>query len=199
VGAAVHTVVDLAGNRWFVDETYVKVAGVWGYVYRAVDQHGQVIDAYVSRRRDIASARRLFTAALAVHGDPSEVITDRAAALANVIEELLPAALHNTAQYENNRVECDHGRLKARLRPMRGLKTDRTASVLIRGHAFIQNLRRSQYELAADAAPLFRLATAFDELRPAISPAQGPQSPWHGLRSNNATEPCRRCFRCDSV
>jgi len=112
--------------------------------------------------------RRFFTAALAVHGDPSEVVTDRAAALANVIEELLPAGLHNTGQYENNRVECDHGRLKARLRPMRGLKTDRTASVLIRGHAFIQNLRRSYYELAAGAAPLFRLATAFDELRPAI-------------------------------
>ena len=50
---------------------------------------------------------------------------------------------------------------------MRGLKTDRTASVLIRGHAFIQNLRRSHYELAADAAALFRLATAFD-FRPAI-------------------------------
>ena len=88
--------------------------------------------------------------------------------MANVIEELLPAALHNTGQHENNRVECEHGRLKARLRPMRGLKTDRTASVLIRGHAFIQNLRRSHCELTAGAAPLFRLATAFDELRPAI-------------------------------
>jgi transposase-like protein len=76
--------------------------------------------------------------------------------------------LHNTGQYENNRVECDHGRLKARLRPMRGLKTNRTASVVIRGHAFIQNLRRGYYELAVDSAPPFRLATAFDELRPAI-------------------------------
>ena len=76
---------------------------------------------YVSQRRDIASARRFFTAALAVHGDPAEVITDRAPALANVIEELVPAALHNTGEYENNRVESDHGRLKARLRPMRGL------------------------------------------------------------------------------
>ena len=75
---------------------------------------------YVSQRRDIASARAFFTAALAVHGDPAEVITDRAPALANAIEGLVPAALHNTGQYENNRVECDHGRLKARLRPMRG-------------------------------------------------------------------------------
>ena len=123
-----------------------------------------MIDVYVSQRRDIASARTFFTAALAVHGDLGEVITDRAPALANVVEELLPAAWHNTGRYENNRVECDHGRLKARLRPMRGVKTDRTASVVIRGHAFIQNLRRGHYELAVEAAPLFRLATAFGEL-----------------------------------
>ena len=88
--------------------------------------------------------------------------------MANVIEELVPAAWHNTGRYENNRVECDHGRLKARLRPMRGLKTHRTASVAIRGHAFIQNLRRGHYELAVDATARFRLATAFDELIPAI-------------------------------
>ena len=56
----------LAGDRWFVDETYVKVAGVWSYVYRAVDQYGQVIDVYVSQRRDIASARTFFTAAPSV-------------------------------------------------------------------------------------------------------------------------------------
>src|SRR6266542_1552175 len=158
----------LAGDRWFVDETYVKVSGVWRYVYRAVDQHGQVIDVYVSQRSDIASARGFFIAALAAHGDPVEVITDRSPALANVIEDLIPAALHNTGQYENNRVECDHGRLKARLRPMRGLKTERTASVVIREHAFVQNLRRGHYELAVDAPPVFRLATAFDELSPAI-------------------------------
>ena len=143
----------LAGDRWFVDETYVKVAGVWRYVYRAVDQHGQVIDVYVSTQRDIAAARTFFTAALAVHGEPAEVITDRAAPLAHVIDDLLPAALHTTEQYANNRVECDHGRLKSRLRPMRGLKTNRTASVLIRGHAFVQNLRRGHYELGTDATP----------------------------------------------
>ena len=69
----------LAGDRWFVDDTYVKVSGVWSYVYRAVDQQGQVIDVYVSQRRDIASARRFFTAALTVNGEPTEVITDRGA------------------------------------------------------------------------------------------------------------------------
>lgn len=78
------------GDRWFVDETYVKVNGVWRYVYRVVDQHGQVIDMYVSKRRDIASARRFFTTALAAHRAPAEVITDRAPALGNVIEDLIP-------------------------------------------------------------------------------------------------------------
>jgi len=141
---------------------------VWRYVYRAVDQHGQVIDAFVSRRRDIASARRFFTTAITAHRTPVEVITDRAPALANVIEDLIPAALHNTGQYENNRCEADHGRLKARLRPMRGLKTDRTASVVIRGHALIQNLRRGHYELGVEVSRALRLATAFDELQLAI-------------------------------
>ena len=93
---------------------------------------GRVIDVYLSQRRDVASARTLFTT---IHGDPAEVITDRAPALANVIEDLVPAAWHDTGQYQNNRVECDHGRLKARLGPMRGLETHRTASVVIRGRA----------------------------------------------------------------
>ena len=86
------------GDRWFVDETYVKIAGVWRYVYRAVDQHGQVMDIFVSKRRDIASARRFFTASLMAHRAPAEVITDKAPALANVIEDLIPAAFHNTGQ-----------------------------------------------------------------------------------------------------
>ena len=89
---------------------------------------------------------------------------DRAHALVRVVTDLLPAALHDTTQYANNRVEADHGRLKARLRPMRGLKHDRTASVVIRGHAFIQNLRRGHYELGVNALPGLTLAAAFDEL-----------------------------------
>lgn len=91
--------------------------------------------------------------------------TERAPALANVIEELIPTAFHDTEQYENNRCEADHGRLKARLRPMRGLNTDQTASVVIRGHAFVRNLRRGHCALGVEVAPVFRLATAFDELQ----------------------------------
>ena len=156
------------GSRWFVDETYVKVAGKWRYVYRAVDQHGQVIDVYVSPKRDIAAAREFFNSSLIAHGEPDEVITDLAQALETVIEQLIPHAFHNTDQYANNRVECDHGRLKARLRPMRGLKRDRTASVVIRGHAFIQNLRRGHYELGTEPTQHHRLIEAFDELAQVI-------------------------------
>lgn len=89
-------------------------------------------------------------------------------ALETVIEELVPDAFHNTDQYANNRIECDHGRLKARLCPVRGLKTDCTAGVVIAGHAFMQNLRRGFYELGVEAEPRLRIASASDELTEAI-------------------------------
>jgi transposase-like protein len=80
-----------------VDETYVKVAGRWRYVYRAVDQFGQVIDVVVSARRDITAAHRFFERAVATTKVTSEeVVTDRAATYPVVLEELLPAAWHRT-------------------------------------------------------------------------------------------------------
>ncbi len=104
----------------------MKVAGRWRYVYRAINQFGQVIDVLVSPRRDVRAARRFFERAIATTKmAPTEVTTDRAATYPGVPEELAPAAWHCTEQYANNRVEADHARLKARLRPMRGLKQDR--------------------------------------------------------------------------
>jgi IS6 family transposase len=85
-----------------------------------------------------------------------------------VLDELVPAAVHLTEQYRNNQIEADHGRLKARLRPMRGLKRTRSAAVIALGHASVQNLRRCHYELATDTPPRLRLATAFTELALAI-------------------------------
>jgi transposase-like protein len=82
--------------------------------------------------------------------------------------ELIPSAWHHVEQYANNPVEADHSRLNHRLRPMRGLRTDKTAQVVIAGHAFMQNLRRGHYELAVDALPAVRVATAFTELARAI-------------------------------
>jgi IS6 family transposase len=157
------------GDRWFVDETYVKVAGVWRYVYRAVDQHGQVIDVLVSKRRNVAAATKFFEMMLSGRERPTDVTTDLAAPLLRVVDDLLPEVLHDTTQYANNPIECDHGRLKSRLRPMRGLRTDRTATVVIRGHAFVQNLRRGHYELGVEARhERLRVAAAFDELAEAI-------------------------------
>jgi transposase-like protein len=125
------------GDRWHVDETHVKVAGQWRYVYRAIDQFGQVIDVFVSARRDAKAARRFFDRAIGTTKiAPVEVVTDQAPVYPAVQEELLPAAWHRTEQYGNDRVEADHGRLKARLRPRRGLKQDRSARVIIAGHAF---------------------------------------------------------------
>ncbi len=156
------------GDRWFVDETYVKVAGRWRYLYRAVDQFGQVLDVRLSDRRDLQAARQFFTSALTISRGPAEVTTDRAAAYPRVLDELLPAARHVVEQYANNRVECDHGRLKARLRPMRGLKRRRSAIVLAAGHAFVQNLRRGHYELGVDVTPFRRLSVTFTELTAVI-------------------------------
>jgi transposase-like protein len=157
------------GNRWRVDETYVKVAGRWRYVDRAIGQFGQVIDVFVSPRRDAKAARRCFEQAIATtRVMPREVVTDRAPTYPVVLEALLPAAWHRTDRYANNGVECDHGRLKSRLRPMRGLKQDRNTRVIIGGHAFVQNVRRGHYELAVEAPPNRRLAVAFDELALAI-------------------------------
>ena len=157
------------GNRWHVDETYVKVAGRWRYVFRAIDQFGQVIDVFVSAQRDGRAARRFFEHAIGTtKARPMEVVTDLAPVYPATLEELLPAAWHRTDRYDNNRLEADHGRLKARLRPMRGLKQDRSARIVIAGHGFVQNLRRGHYELAVEEPVARRLAVAFDELSLAI-------------------------------
>jgi IS6 family transposase len=122
---------------------------------------------FASSRRDSACAQRFFLRALG-NTTPREVTTDLAPTYPMVLEELLPSAWHRTDRYANNRIEADHGRLKARLRPMRGLKQDRSARVIIAGHAFVQNLRRGHYELAVEEPVSRRLAVAFDELVLAI-------------------------------
>src|SRR5947209_15897341 len=130
------------GSRWQVDETYVKVAGCWRYVYRAVDEYGQVIDVYVSPRRDSGAARRFFHRALATAVvAPVEVVTDQAACYLRVLEEVLPAAWHRIEHYATDR---------SRPHPV-----DTTAATdawpedrtVIARHAFIiQNIRRGHYE-----------------------------------------------------
>jgi IS6 family transposase len=122
----------------------------------------------ISTKRDLLTTRRFFTHALKYGTSPTEVNTDRAPAYVRVPDEVLPGACHIVEPYANNPVESDHGRLKARLRPMRGLKRLRSARVISTGHAFVQNLRRGHYELGVDIDPRHRLPTAFTELASAI-------------------------------
>ena len=124
---------------------------------------------FVSPRRDATAARRFFQRAIGTTKiTPVEVVTDHAPEYPGVLEKLVPAAWHRTDQYANNRVEADHGRLKARLWPMRGLKQDRSARIVIAGHAFVQNVRRGCYELAIEEPASRRVAVAFDELALAV-------------------------------
>jgi IS6 family transposase len=95
------------GDRWFVDETYAKIAGRWVYLYRAIDQFGQVIDVLVSQQRDLATTRH----SLPVPWNTgrrwrSPLITRPPTA---VLDELVPAACHVTEQYGTNPLEADHG------------------------------------------------------------------------------------------
>ena len=123
----------------------------------------------VSPRRDGEAARRFFRRALTtLKVKPNEVVTDAAAIYPAVLDELIPSAWHHVKQYANNPIEADHSQLKQRLRPMRWLQTDRTAQVIIAGHAFMQNLRRHHYEIALDVPPAVRVAAAFAELARAI-------------------------------
>ncbi len=160
------------GDRWFVDEAYVKVVGRWVSLYRAIDQDGQVLDVLVSQKRDMAAIRRFFTRALEHGPSPTEVITDKAAVYPPVLEEVASGAWHHTEPYANNRIESDHGHVKSRLRPMRGLKQLRCARVICAGHAFIQNIRqnirRGHYELGTEEPVNLRVLAAFDELTLAI-------------------------------
>jgi DDE domain len=95
---------------------------------------------------------------------PVEVTTDRAPVYPRVPDELVSSALHIAGQYANNPIEADHGPLKARLRPMRGVKRHRSARTIAAGHAFGQNLRRGHDDIATEVFDHHRLREAFDGL-----------------------------------
>jgi transposase-like protein len=158
-------------------------------IYRAVDQFGQVIDVFVSPISGRSGSRRFFERAIgATKVTPVEVTIDQAPVYSAVLDELLPAAWHRTDRYANHRVECDHGRLKVRLRPKRGLKQDRSARVIIVGHGFVQNLRRGHHDLASEEPVNQRVAVAFNQLALAI---------W--TPDHVATSPRRELIRCNSA
>ena len=131
------------GPDWRAYETYARIRGRWHYIYRAIDGSGQIIDAYVSPTRDAVAARRFFERAMLPTEPPvRRVITDKAATYPPALCLAVPGVLHRTGRYRTNGIERDHGFLKERLRPMRGLKSVASAMILVCGHALMGNIRR---------------------------------------------------------
>jgi len=112
------------------------------------------------RRRGASSPGRCARA----RSVPAEVTTGRVPAYPRVPGELVSPALHIVEQYADDPVEADHGRLKARLRPIRGVRRHRSARTIAAGHAFAQNLRRGHHDIAAEAPDHHRPREAFDDL-----------------------------------
>jgi len=136
------------GLDWRVDETDVRIRGRWHSIYRAIDGFGQIVDAYVSATRDMAAASTFFERAIASTGTtPRRVITDKAGSYPPALSAIVPGVLHRTGRYRTNGIERDHGFLKQRLRPMRGLKSVTSAAIFTRGHALMRNIRRGFYRL----------------------------------------------------
>jgi IS6 family transposase len=157
------------GPDWRVDETYARIRGHWHYIYRAIDGHGQIVDAYVSPTRDIVAARSFFERAIASSGTtPRRVITDKAATYPPALAAAVPGVLHRTGRYRTNGVERDHGFLKERLRQMRGLKSLASAAIFMRGHALVRNIRRGFYRIVESVPRRLVFAWAWNRLAGAV-------------------------------
>jgi transposase-like protein len=149
------------GTKWRVDETYVRLNGAWTYIYRAIDQDGQVVDASFSKRRNAQGTQAFFERAVRETGiTPERVTTDKAKCYPPALRVVLPHVVHRRSRYLNNGIERDHGHVKQRVRPMRGFKSARSIDLLARGHAFIQNLRNGYSKLTAHLPRQLRLAAA---------------------------------------
>lgn len=157
------------GTTWRVDETYTRLHGRWTYIYRAIDEHGQVVDAYFSQRRNAKAAQAFFERAITeTEMTPTRVTTDKAKCYPPALRHVLPDVEHRRSRYLNNGIERDHGHLKQRIRPMRGFKQSTSADILARGHALIQNLRNGFSTLTAALPRQLRLMTAWPVLSQAI-------------------------------
>ena len=149
-------------RKWHVDETLLKIGRRWRSVFRAIDDDGQIVDAYLSDHREAASAQAFFEQALAeTETRPVRVTSDKAKCYPPALRAVLPLAEHRTSKFLNNRLERDHQHLKGRVRPMRRFKRAATASTFCRGHALVRNLRQGFSPLTAAVPPRLRLATAW--------------------------------------
>jgi transposase-like protein len=157
------------GPDWRVDESYARIRGRWHYIYRAIDGRGQIVDAYVSPTRDMLAARRFFERAIASSGTtPGRVITDKAATYPPALAATVPGVLHRTGRCRTNGIERDHGFVKERLRPMRGLKSVASAAIFMHGHALMRNIRRSFYRIVQSGPERLVLAWTWTRLAEAV-------------------------------
>ena len=125
-----------------MDATYGRVRGRWVYAYRAIDQQGQVVDVFVSKRRNAQAAQAFLSRAFATTGvTPRRISTDQARGSPPALRGRRLPVEHRRSRYLNNRLERDHRHLTHRLRPMRGFKRLSAADIVSRGHALMQNLR----------------------------------------------------------
>ena len=142
------------GLSWHVDETYVRVGGRWCYLWRAVDQRGQLVDFRLTARRNINAARAFLRQAreTARLYQPLSITTDKAASYARIIAELNRGRgpddriQHITRRRHNNIIESDHAALKRLTKPMRGFRSLGTAKATLRGIEAIRTIRKQQYE-----------------------------------------------------
>ena len=129
------------GDTFYIDEVFVKINGKQHYLWRAVDQDGEVVDVYLQVRRDGAAAKRFFRRLLRNHGgEPRKIVTDKLRSYGVAHRELIPEAIHSTKQYENNRAEQSHEATRMRERGMRRFKSVIQAQRFVTAHAAVHNL-----------------------------------------------------------
>jgi len=129
------------GDTFFINEVFVKINGKQHYLWRAVDQDGEVVDVYLQEKRDGAAAKCFFRRLLRNHGgEPRKIVTDKLRSYGVAHRELMPESIHSTKQYENNRVEQSHEATRVRERGMRKFKSVRQAQRFLGAHAAVSNL-----------------------------------------------------------
>ncbi len=129
------------GDTFFIDEVFVKINGKQHYLWRAVDQDGEVVEVYLQARRDGKAAKRFFKRLLRSHrGEPRKIVTDKLRSYGVAHRELIPEAIHDTSQYANNRAEQSHEATRVRERGMRKFKSVGQAQRFVTAHAAVQNL-----------------------------------------------------------
>jgi transposase-like protein len=146
-------------TTWLVDETYVKILGKWHYLYRGVDEDGQVLDCWLSRTRDLAAAEAFFRRTINSTGCmPEHIVTDKATFYPSTILAYAPGAGHTATGFYNlvistNRCERNHGYVKSRVRPMRGLKSLKSATRLFPSLDALQLVERDFVRVPPIGAP----------------------------------------------